>query len=305
MAKAARDRGRHRAAQRSRRRRRSRRAGRLRALPARGAGRRGLREGEDEELGPRGEKLASVERLETGRARPSSCCTRRRGAVERLDAAARELERLRAIDAALSTRRAAWPRRASWRGRGVAAARVRDRSRATRIGWPRFRGAAGADQPAQAQERRSAGGRAGATASLERELEELDGAARSHSAAAHELLEKQQRAAAERDAVARAAPLTRPARGRPSAGARGGRTWASLAWARATERGHRAGRAAPARRRSGGADAALQPRREAKPLARIGRAASCRASCSRSSSRCATPITVSTYVFDEVDAGMR
>jgi DNA repair protein RecN (Recombination protein N) len=262
----------------------------------------GLREGEDEELGRERGKLASVERLESGAREAEQLLYGGDGAaVERLDAAARELERLRAIDAALADP-----------ARSVAEARILVEDAASQLRAYADRLEGSPERLAEIEERlalisrlkRKHGGQLedvlARTAALERELEELDGAA-----GRIELLEKQ-RAAAERDAMARAAALTEARREaaerlvREVAGTLGelgmGAATLSVAIEPAALGPHGADRVELMLRSNRG--------EEAKPLARIasGGELSRIMLALKLALRHADP--VATYVFDEVDAGI-
>ncbi len=168
----------------------------------------GLRAGEDDELVAERSRLASVERLEGGaRAAEQLLYSGDGAAVERLDAAARELDRLRAVDGALAE-----PARA------VGEARILVDDAASRLRAYADHLEGNPDRLAEIEERlaligrlkRKHGGQLSdvlaRAASLERELEELAGAAGRLAELAAE------RADAEGEARARAEALTRARR---------------------------------------------------------------------------------------------
>jgi len=261
-----------------------------------------LREGEDEELGRERSKLASVERLGGGaRAAEQLLYGGDGAAVERLDAALRELERLRAIDVALDEPT-----------RSVAEARILVEDAAARLGAYADHVEGDPERLAEIEERlallarlkRKYGGQLGDVlarmAALEAELAELDGAA----GRLEEL--DAERGAAERAATARAAALTAARRTaadrlvREVGGSLGELGMGAASLTAAIE---------PAALGPEGADRVelmLRANRgeEAKPLARIasGGELSRIMLALKLALRRADP--VATYVFDEVDAGI-
>jgi DNA repair protein RecN (Recombination protein N) len=262
----------------------------------------GLRPGEDEELARERSRLASVDRLENGaRAAEQLLYGGDGAAVERLDAAARELERLRAVDEALAEP-----------ARGVAEARILVEDAAERLRAYADRLEGDPERLAQVEERlaliaqlrRKHGGQLAdlmaRAEAIERELEELDGAAGRLEELGAE------RAAAERAATARAEALSRSRR--EAAGRLAREVAATLG-----ELGMGAASLSvaiePAPLGPQGADRVelmLRANRgeEAKPLARIasGGELSRIMLALKLALRRADP--VATYVFDEVDAGI-
>ncbi len=261
-----------------------------------------LREGEDEELGRERAKLASVERLGGGaRAAEQLLYGGDGAAIERLDAALRELDRLRSIDGALDEP-----------ARSVAEARVLVEDAASRLGAYADHLDGDPERLSEIEERlaliarlkRKYGGQladlVARAASLEAELAELEGAA-------GRLTELEaERAEAERAARARAAALSEARRRaadrlvREVGGSLGELGMAAASLTAAIE---------PAPLGPEGADRVelmLRANRgeEAKPLARIasGGELSRIMLALKLALRRADP--VATYVFDEVDAGI-
>jgi DNA repair protein RecN (Recombination protein N) len=261
-----------------------------------------LQPGEDEELARERARLASFDRLEGGAREAEQLLYGGDGAaVERLDAAARELDRLRAIDAAVGE-----PARA------VAEARVLVEDAAAQLRAYADHLEGDPERLAEVEERialiarlkRKHGGQLdevlARAAALERELAELDGAAGRLEQLAAE------RAAAEREARAAAARLTEARRA------------AAARLAREVEATLRDLGMASARLSVAVEPAALGPHgadrvelmlcanrgEEAKPLARIasGGELSRIMLALKLALRHADP--VATYVFDEVDAGI-